>query len=278
MTHLLDDCWLLVDRAQRQFDALRLEVIQFFEDNPADLVVEDDPNTGEKVVYFAQEPVLPRDWGLDVGQLVNNARTALDHLVYALAIEGGGNPEEAKTAFPIFEDRDEYWKVRGRGARKTTVRDQYLDGVDETWRKKVDAVQPYRHGDRAWLDPLAVLSEIANWHKHKTLKPARITIETPSHIGFAVGGRVSDLRVRFDPTRKDHVSVQAKMPGGRSLTPPGLIIQPKVEMEMGGGIQPGLVFGEPPRFYVLAQIKRAVGWSRSVLKWFEPAFDPPIET
>jgi hypothetical protein len=150
MTHLLDDCWLLVDRAQRQFDALRLEVIQFFEDNPADLVVEDDPNTGEKVVYFAQEPVLPRDWGLDVGQLVNNARTALDHLVYALAIEGGGNPEEAKTAFPIFEDRDEYWKVRGRGARKTTVRDQYLDGVDETWTPYSPTAMGTVRGSTRW--------------------------------------------------------------------------------------------------------------------------------
>lgn len=272
MTHLLDDCWALVGRAEKQFDALQAEVVQFFNDNPATLIIEDDPQTREKVVYFNQEPKLPRDWGIDVGQLVNNARTALDHLIYALAVKGGGNPEADKTAFPIFEDRDKYWQVRGRGTRETTVRDQYLAGVNEEWRKKVDAIQPYHQRDRAWQDRLAVLSEIANWHKHKTLKAARITIETPAHICFATSGLTSEILVRYDPRRHDHVSVQAKMQAAQSLSNPGVVLIPK--MQMDGGVQAGLVFGDPPRFYTLGDIKGAVSYTRSVIKWFQPAFNP----
>lgn len=274
MPHLLDDCWLLIGRAETQFDALRSEVVDFWENNQARLVVEDDAQTGEKVISFAQEPILPREWGADVGQLINNARTALDHLIYALAIEGGGSPESQKTGFPIFQSRIEYLKIRGRGTRQITVRDQHLAGVDERWRKKIDDVQPYRRGQHAYLDNLTTLAEIANSHKHKTLKTARVTIETPTHICFATSGATSEIAVRFDASRSDHISVEAKMHGGRSLTPSGVVVLPKMQME--GEIQAGLVFGDPPHFYTLIQVNRAVRWSRAIIKWLEPAFEPGV--
>jgi hypothetical protein len=274
MTDLLDDCWALVERAEGQFDDLQAEVIKTFKENLPELVMEDDPEAGEKIVYFAEEPYLPRSWGIDVGQMVNNARTALDHLIYALAVEAGGNPELDKTAFPIFQDRDEYWKTRGRGTRKTTVRDQYLAGVDEAAREKIDNIQPYHYGKNAYRDTLAGMAEIANAHKHKTLKPARVTIELPAHRCFAVSGKTSEVIVRFDPTRVDHVSVQTKVEPGKSLTNPGVVLQPKMDMEPW--IQPGLVFGDPPRFYKLAEIKAVIARARSVIKWFEPSFDPGV--
>jgi hypothetical protein len=261
---------LLIARAEKQFDALRAEIDQFFSNNPADLIVEDDLETGEKVVYWKQEPKPPREWGADVGQLVNNARSALDHVIYALAIQAGSDPEEDKTAFPIFESRDAYLKARGRGSRKTTVRDQYLAGVDEKWREKIDAVQPFHKGKNASMDPLAVLADIDNSTEHKMLKAAHVTIETPAHIAFTTSGLTSDIRVRFDPTRADHISVEAKVQAAKSKTHPGVIIQPK--QVIGSTIHGGLVFGDPPRFYTLNQIRRAVQWTRSVVKWFEPAF------
>jgi hypothetical protein len=268
--HLLDDTWLLAARAEKQFEALLAEIAQFFTNNPAELIVEDDAETGEKVVYWKEEPKPPREWGADVGQLVNNARTAMDHLIYALAIQAGQNPEADKTAFPIFESRDEYLKERGRGSRKVTVRDQYLAGVDEQWRKKVDAVQPFHRGKNAYLDPLAVLSDIANSHNHRMLKAAHVTIETPAHNAFTTSGLTSALVVRFDPTRSDHVSVEAKVHAAKSVTHPGIILQPK--QVIGSTIHGGLVFGDPPRFCTLDQIRRAVQWTHSVLGWFEPAF------
>jgi hypothetical protein len=82
--HLLDDSWMLMRRAERQFYAIQAGITEFFKDNPADVVIDDDPRSGEKVVYFAEEPVLPREWGAGLGQFVSNARTALDHLIYAL--------------------------------------------------------------------------------------------------------------------------------------------------------------------------------------------------
>lgn len=273
MTDLLDDCWGLVERAERQFDDLQGEVTQTFQNDIPELVMEDD-ETGKKVVYFSEEPSLPRSWGIDVGQMVNNARTALDHMVYALAVEGGGDPELDKTAFPIFENRDDYWKVRGRGASKTTVRDHYLAGVDEACRKKIDAIQPYHRKKNAYLDVLAVMAEIANRHKHKTLKPARITIEAPMHRCWATSGHTSALRIRFDPLNGQLVSVDTKVEGGKSLANPGIVVQPKMEMDTV--IHAGLVFGDPPRVYTLSEIKAVVARPRPIIKWFEPAFDPGV--
>lgn len=276
MAHLLDDCWLILGRAEKQFDALHAEIVEFFKTNAPVLTVEPDDETGEQVVQFAQEPVLPREWGFDLGQSMNNARIALDHLVYALAVEGGGQPERDKTAFPIFESRDEYWKIRGRGSRKVTVRDQYLAGVRDEWRKRIDAVQPHRHSNpgRVLTDPLAVLGDVANTHKHKLLKAARVTIMTPHHVCyFTSPGIASQLIVRFKPGTTD-VSVEAKMEGTQALTDPGLVIHPKLVED--NQVAPGIVFGEPPRPLELGAAKDAIRWARAIVKWLEPAFDPRV--
>jgi hypothetical protein len=281
---LLEDCWALMKRALRQFDALNQEVAIFLQDQASRLIVEDDPQTGKKTVYVADEPSLPRDWGIDLGQLTNNARTALDHLVYALAIEAGGQPSKDRTMFPIFTSRDAYWQTRGKGTRQQTVRDQYLAGVDECWRKKIDAVQPYRNRTNSHADPLVVLADISNGHKHQTLKAARLTIETPAHRAIVFGG-LSGIRVCFDPRRDDDVSVETQVKGGKTLTPPAMMLQPKVPVD--NRTQLDLVFGQPPSiikegvqmpagFYNLTEVRRSVQWSASILRWFEPAFSPNI--
>ncbi len=205
-----------------------------------------------------------------------NARTALDHLIFALAIQGGGDPQAGKTAFPIFDDRDKYFQVRGRGTRKVTVRDEYLAGVEERWRKKIDDVQPYRHGKRARTDPLWTLSDIANGHKHQTLKAARITIQTPTVSCFTVTGAMSNMIVRLDPRRPNpFVSVEAKIgTSGKTLSYPAIVVVPHVHM--APKIRPGVIFGDDESCYTLFQVRRALKWSRAIIKWFEPAFDPGV--
>ena len=78
------------------------------------------------------------------------------------------------------------------------------------------------------------------------LQAAHVTIETPAHIAFATSGLTSDIVVRFDPTRTDHLSVEAKVHAAKPLTDPGVIIQPK--QVIGSTIRGGLVFGDPPWF------------------------------
>jgi hypothetical protein len=47
-------------------------------------------------------------------------------------------------------------------------------------------------------------------------------------------------------------------------------VQPKAEADGRVGLD--LVFGEPPRPVRLTQVRRALQWWRSIIKWFEPAF------
>src|ERR1039458_556639 len=58
------------------------------------------------VLHVAEIPSL-QDWTLIIGDCVHNLRSALDHLVYAIAMhESGQNPppKEDRLAFPIVDN------------------------------------------------------------------------------------------------------------------------------------------------------------------------------
>lgn len=132
MDHPLDDCRLKTQRAREQFEDLQREIQEFFHKHPCEIACRSETATGRQTVKVPEPPELPRRWGLLLGEACHNARSALDHMVYALA---GSTTETSRTSFPIFENCDDYWKTSRRGRRATTARDRYLAGVDENSKK-----------------------------------------------------------------------------------------------------------------------------------------------
>ena len=57
-------------------------------------------------------------WGVLIGEILHNLRSALDHLIWQLVIlETGAPPTTTKTAFPIFETAAGY---KSREARPSS--------------------------------------------------------------------------------------------------------------------------------------------------------------
>jgi hypothetical protein len=128
MDHPLDDCRLKIARAKEQFDALRDEIAEFSQNNPYAATIRLDPETGDEIFEATDPPRFKRSWGVLVGEIAHNLRSALDWLVHELVTEASGEPH-GKTAFPISETEGGYLRVVRRGG--VSYRDWLLAGVPD---------------------------------------------------------------------------------------------------------------------------------------------------
>jgi hypothetical protein len=89
------------DRAKEQFDLLRDEMHEFFnKGQPYSFSEEFDSDTWEwvKRVNVNREP--PVRFGVVLGDVIHNLRSALDHLMWQVTLLDGGTPNEL-TQFPV---------------------------------------------------------------------------------------------------------------------------------------------------------------------------------
>lgn len=150
----------LIDRAQDQLDALKAKVAAFLESDPWGAEIVRDKDGWVLRACIPEQP--PEDWWMDVGELAGNARSALDHLVFQLAIDNGSKPDESRTQFPIFEVEEDYLRGKMRSNRE-----RMLAGVASRDRKLIDDAQPYKRGCEAADHPLAMLRSLTDRHKHR---------------------------------------------------------------------------------------------------------------
>ena len=101
---------LKLDRALHHLQSLEREIAIWLESKPYRLINELDIQSGEKLLMVEpKEPVPPR-LALIVGDCLHNFRSALDNLVYELAVaylDIGPLPERRARGleFPLFTDR-----------------------------------------------------------------------------------------------------------------------------------------------------------------------------
>ena len=112
----------------------------------------------------------PLIWSVIIGDCLQNARSALEHLAWQLAYpEYGGKGPNIWTSFPIYAKRREYRKMK-EGQRSKVQ--QMAEPVQEV----IESVQPYRLGNDAQLDPLWILNELARVDRHQVLHVVVATI------------------------------------------------------------------------------------------------------
>ncbi len=266
MPHPLDDAYEKVSGAAKHFDALRAKVNEFDQANPNPFRPVIDPQTGEHVIDVGDPPVLSPEWSRMVGDIAHNLRSALDYLVYELSAEGGGDPGRERTAFPISEDKGEYWKPKGR--RKISYRDHCLAGVADSNKTKIDDIQPYHRKDPTRTH-LSRLNHLSNRDKHRTAHPAYSMFETPGHIVSTEHGEtLSHVEIRYRPGTHDF-SVQAKIEReprpGRSI---GMRADRKPQMDRRIGVT--IAFGD--RRITLDDLRAMIRHVKGILDWFKPAF------
>jgi hypothetical protein len=186
MSHPLDDVWRKVDRAKNHFDDLdaRIKHILAPEKDAARAGHEYQPDRQHLIVTLPKatpiDPALP----LIVGDCIHNARSALDHLVFQLAILNKTSIESAsKTSFPVCLKTSEF---------KNAVRGKVAPFISGPALTEIEKLQPYAAGNDGESDIIWVLSQLDIIDKHRLLivtvskfKTTRFSVKVPTGEEFS---------------------------------------------------------------------------------------------
>jgi hypothetical protein len=134
---------------------------------PYSIRFEDDPKTRERTYYVVSVPDIPLNITLRAGDILQNLRSALDHLAcHLVAKTSGRSAVSTRTCFPIANDAAEYMSVFSR--RK-------IEGMGQDAIDAIDAIKPYKGGN----DALWRIHQLNSIDKHRLLLTACST-----HAGY----------------------------------------------------------------------------------------------
>ncbi len=200
MTASLTGVWAKIERGHEHCNRYGAYIADFFsvETNKPRLGVKFDPKTGEHVLYVQSAP----DWtdfkkrtALLIGDAVQNFRSALDYLVYQLAIlhtnDNIQTPEVVQ--FPITDSQVQFDSA-ALTSRRSGLREIHPDQATV-----IKGFQPY-HGrhtvtiDRVVCNPLMFLREVSNADKHRLLTTVFVITQAmgiidPIAVHILVGDR-----------------------------------------------------------------------------------------
>jgi len=116
-------------------------------------VTDEDPKTGKPLPPSLQTVrVLPFDSVEIAGDIIQNHRSAVDHLAYQLVLVNANSPTR-DTCFPIGKDLTAYEGTKARCVK----------GMRADAKKAIDSVKPYNGGNNF----LWVLHSLNNIDKHR---------------------------------------------------------------------------------------------------------------
>jgi hypothetical protein len=143
---------LKLERAKSHIGDLVAAIERFYETDPYDGLMQDNPETERREFTVTRADPLPDELTVISGDAVHNLRSALDHLIWQLILANGREPNE-KAAFPIWGSESKF--KSGRPGYAKGVSKQALDllyglkpyegGNDALWRiHKLDIVDKHR--------------------------------------------------------------------------------------------------------------------------------------
>ena len=180
-----------------------------------------DENGESHALVVARVPERPpAEWGLLIGDILVDLRSALDYAVYALAVAHTGDPPpfDYRLEFPICKNDPLAWG-QALGRHK-------LDGLPPKaidYIASIQADQPGGGGDNA---PLLFLEELVGLNKHRfiplswsrldstTVKILPIGCRAVRAKGFRISGELKDGAVLMDIVLADlkkHVRVDVQL-------------------------------------------------------------------
>jgi hypothetical protein len=143
-----------VARARKHLTELETEVASEGSKNSTVQCMKTDAQTGKVKPYFGPLPISSFNVLATAGDVIQNLRSALDHLAYQLAQVGNPHVEPSTlVSFPIAKSPKLYEEMK---ARKTQGMRQ--DAIDA-----IDALEPYKGGnEKLWF-----LHGLNNIDKHR---------------------------------------------------------------------------------------------------------------
>jgi hypothetical protein len=246
----LEGCFDRIKQARVHLDRLNEEINTFMKSDPCEVtVIETNVKERYQIISLKAFKETPNSWAITVGEVGYNLRSALDHLVYELALWNNSSPEADRTQFPIFLKFEDYWNKRGK---RPSWRDAMLKGVAEQHRAMIDKLQPYQHGRSASRTAVAQLAWFSDKDKHRIHHPSVLTIFGVRYRVVGPGLTQSEVYLPYDgdpivKRTKDktevmliRVAIKSRIPGGQ------------VNMN-NGDVKVGIGFGDRllqlPNFY-----------------------------
>lgn len=231
-----------LQRADELIQDFQTEINRFFnEERPFDLSIDDHPeDSSQCIVKLTPRFEFPAlKWGVRVGEIVHNLRSALDHLVWTLTILNGNTPPNPipkrspwrQVTFPIYLEPYPA-SQEGIAIPWTSEWPTQLWGIDERFRGALQIVQPFMEGPRAEMQVLWILNELWNIDKHRAVNIVDPVVEQilwPVHssdegrridgseeapMRFSQGISIPMPRVDFDPDRQPIVRFQVFLEEG----------------------------------------------------------------
>jgi hypothetical protein len=210
--HPLAGAFLKWKRAHFHFRALNEMVEGLYPRGSYDLYAEVDAQGRPTIrVRNVRQPSLKV--GVVVGDIVHNARSCLDHLVYELSRPLDGGEPPGGTEFPIFLNGREF-KAKGRSGGRFKIR-----AVRRGAKGVVERFQPYHRRKDPDLFLLWQLHELSKIDKHRVVHVVTSSAEVtdvhfdPRHSNLQVrdvktysGGPLEEHSkvARFDIGRPEH--------------------------------------------------------------------------
>lgn len=284
--HPLDGPRAKVERAQSQVVALDDTLQAWFDENRYSVrVAEFDAQAGHHNLRVYDGPfVFPDDWGVVIGEIAHNLRSALDGLAWQLALLSADAPYR-NTAFPIY--------LVGHTKRKSSSGDpiphfwgkgsglRLLQSINRRLWARIELFQPYKGGNGGRGYALFLLSELNNSDKHRAITVLATTIagiEIQGVFGRSTLKRGVSLKLNAKighvlPLPEGGVRVLAGIEGGR----PQIGIQHEVQVNTN--LTPRVLFGDGcdavRRLPVLGVLNRTAHEVSRVIESFTDKF--PIQ-
>lgn len=243
--------------AETLFKALYAESQAFIERDPQPWAISIpyyDTESGWYVCKAIVNEPAPIRLGVILGDVIHNARSALDHLVWQLVLANDQTPRAGAggNMWPIvLEEKD--WKAAVK------VR---LDGVGTTQQAIIQGVQPYNEGRRAQSTSPAIINVLSNTDKHQVVHATAALIIDP--------GEEAKFSIRRGPGRiiRSEVKHGGRFEHGAALLRTevrGRTEETEVWLEGRGPVE--VAFGERP--ITITQVKAAIEWVRAAVREVE---------
>lgn len=241
-SHRLGGALAKFNRAKEQFDGLRSEMGEFFDQDPQPHFSRGyfDTNTWEWIERFQVREAPPIRWGLILGDCVHNLRAALDHLICQVTLlDSGEGADCSQTQYPIASKSE---------AQFEGMADKRIPGLSPKHRAIVKMTQPYQAGDGFESHPLHVLAQLSNADKHRLINPTYSAMKSRADsvldklVGSYQGEGPSPVYSWWmleRGSRLEHDAAWFRITFRRDLMP-----EPPAEVKMSGILRTGITFGE----------------------------------
>ena len=150
---------------------------------------QDEPGTYILEVKADEIPIAPLS--LIVGDIVQNIRSSLDHLVFELCVNNNDSlflTNKHRSQFPIIgNENNSGTPINGADYFKRHVVNDTIKFVTPAAQALIESVQPFKSGDKFAEHALWILNCLSNIDKHRVL-----------HIGAAYAGSYNVFRCRVE--------------------------------------------------------------------------------